>query len=70
MTKLGVGAALLGVLCVVGGVVLSWSPVALLGIAMLVALGFAFAYVGRRPHVEIRRDGVGGLRARGDRCAR
>jgi len=56
LTRLGIGAAVLGVLASAVGVALTWPALTLLGVGLLVADGLALAYAARRPHVRIRRE--------------
>jgi len=56
LTRLGVGAGLLGAVSLAAGVALRWAALALVGVALVGAVALALAYALRRPHVRIRRE--------------
>ncbi|HWG73403.1 MAG TPA: DUF58 domain-containing protein [Acidimicrobiales bacterium] len=56
MTRLGVGAAMVGVMLAAGGWVAGWAPVATLGLGMVVLVAASVGYVSRRPRISIERQ--------------
>jgi uncharacterized protein (DUF58 family) len=56
MTRLGVGALVLGALLGVGGVLAQWPPVLVVGAGILVLVIGAGAHVVRRPHLDLSRQ--------------
>lgn len=56
MTRLGIGAAIVGALLVVVGVLAVWAPVVVLGGGVVVLVAGALAHVLRRPRLALRRE--------------
>ncbi len=56
MTRIGVGATLLGISLTVVGLVLVWPPFVVLGIGLIMLVIVALAYIVRRPQLVIERQ--------------
>ena len=56
MTRIGVGATLLGISLTVVGLTLVWPPFVVLGIGLIMLVIVALAYIVRRPQLVIERQ--------------
>ena len=55
MTRFGAGAALVGVLLLVGGLVAHWYPVVVIGAGVVILVAGSIAHVLRRPRLALER---------------
>ena len=55
MTRFGAGAALVGVLLLVGGLLAHWYPVAVIGLGVVILVAGSIAHVLRRPRLVLER---------------